>query len=252
MKYYYLSAALPKISLKTKPDISFNELMNMLKINLVERDIKKVGLLRKFVDLNNLKLLWLDKEINPHGNLNTAQLEDEIIIREFLGESVFWYLEKYDNVEDRLNYFSFLIVNFFREVILNDGFLKFYFKLEREIRLILTALRAKKIKRDLLSELQFEDLKDDFVEYILAQIDADTFEPPKEYMPIKNIYKNNLNKPLNMHIELLKYKFDQIENFAEKKPFTIDQILSYTLILMIVEDFFALNLQEGQKIVEEG
>ena len=44
--------------------------------------------------------------------------------------------------------------------------------MEREIRLILVALRAKKFGRDLLLELQYEDSDTDFIAQMLAQKDA--------------------------------------------------------------------------------
>jgi len=247
-RYYYLACALPTISLKSKPDISFEELKFMLRVNLSENDFNKAQIFKRFIDVTNLRLLWLNKDIDARGNLNTAQLEDVILIKDVLPDFVFDYLDRYESKEDRIKYFSYLIASFFNEVILkSSGFLKFYFKFEREIRLVLMALRAKKLGRDLLKELQFEDLSDDFVAYILAQKDMDSFEPPSEYEDVKNIYKKYINDPKNMHLKLLEFKFNQIEIFAEKKPFTIDQILSYTALLMIVEDFNRLSSEEGKE-----
>ena len=245
-KYYYLATALPSISLKAKPDLSFEELSFMLKVNLSEKDLKKVILFRRFIDITNLRLLWLNKEIDPRGNLNTAQLEDVILIKDVFDDFVFDFLERYEKTEDRLKKFSFLVASFFNEVIFKEtGFLQFYFKFEREQRLILTALRAKRLRLDISKELRFEDLSDDFVHYILAQKDADDFDVPSEYKKVKKIYKQNINNPSKMHRELLEYKFYEIEKFSEKKPFTIDQILAYLACLMIIEDFNKLNVDVG-------
>jgi hypothetical protein len=251
-KYYYLACALPKISLKTKPEMSFEELVFMLDINLYENDKKKLEILRQFIDINNLRMLWLNEEINNRGNLNKAQLEDVILIKNFFPEFVFDFLDKYEKKEDKIKNFSFLIVSFFNEVIArSSGFLKFYFELERETRLILTALRAKKLSRDISYELQFEDLHDTLVAYILAQKDMESFEPPKKYEKLKNIYKENINDPKNMHLSFLEYKFNKIEKYAQQKPFTIDQILSYVVLLMIVEDFYRLNAEIGKEKIEK-
>jgi len=251
-KYYYLACSLPKISLKIKPDIRSEELKFMLYMNLNKNDLKKVNLFKSFIDINNLKLLWLNQEIDTRGNLNTTQLEDVILTKDVLPDFVFEFLDKYEKKEDRLKYFSFLISNFFKKIICNSkGFINYYFKFEREIRLILCALRAKKLRRDIAYELQFEDFYDDLVAYILAQKDMEQFEAPKEYEKVVNIYKKNVNDPKKLHYDLLEYKFNKIEEYSDSKPFTFDQILSYAELLMIVEDFFKLNFEEGSKKVEK-
>jgi hypothetical protein len=251
-KYFYLGNAFPKITLRAKPDISFEELKLMLEINLSKGDLDKVKILRQYIDITNLRLLWLNKDLDPHGNLNEHDLEDAILTKTELPEFVFDFLDRYESKEDRLKYFSFLMVNFFNMVIKkNKGFLNYYFDLERKIRLILTALRAKKIKRDISFELQFEDFQDDFVAYILAQKDLEGFEPPKEFQKIKNIYIKNIDDPKKMLIDLMEYKFNLIEEYSSDKNFSVDQILAFISLFMIVEDFNKLSDDVGREIVEK-
>ena len=157
-KYYYLACSLPSISLKTKPDIGFEELKFMLKLNVSRSDLKKIISFTRFIDICNLRCLWMNKDIDQRGNLNIAELEDVILIKDVFPDYVFDFLDRYENKDDRLKYFTFLISSFFKDVISSSrGFLKFYFQLEKEIRLVLTALRARKLGRELLKELQFED-----------------------------------------------------------------------------------------------
>lgn len=251
-KYFYLGNAFPKITLKTKPDISFEELKLMLEINLSKNDLKKTMKLREYIDITNLRLLWQGFEIDPHGNLNIHELEDAILTKSDLPEFVFDFLDRFENKTDRLKYFSFLLVNFFKSVITkNDNFFNFYFNLERNTRLVMTAFRAKKLKKDISFELQFEDFTDDLVAYIIAAKDQDTFEPPKEYNEIKNIYLKNINDPKKMLIDLLEYKFKVIEEFSSKRPFTIDEVLAYLTNFMITEDFNKLNEDVGKEIIEK-
>lgn len=250
-KYYYLACSFPKISLKAIPEISFEELKFMLSVNLSESDLKKFNLFRNFIDINNLKLLWLNQEIDPRGNFNVAELEDTILIKDLLPEFVFEFIDKYEKKEDRLKHFSFLTSSFFKEMSFQEGFLNFYFNFERETRLVLAALRAKKLNRDITYELQFEDLHDDLVAYILAQKDMENFDPPKEYEILKNIYKKNINDPKKLHLEILEYKFNKIEEYSETNLFTIDQILSYAALLIIVEDYNRLSSEEGNVKVEK-
>ncbi|MBN2478858.1 MAG: DUF2764 family protein [Parachlamydiales bacterium] len=250
-KYYYLGSALCKVSLFSKPDISFEEYKNMLEINLSKSDFEKFTLFQRYIDITNLRLLWLNKEIDPRGNFSSNELEELILTKSVFPQFCLEFLEKYENIQDRLKNFSFLIASFFNMAINeNTGFIKFYFKFERELRLILTAIRAKKYKKDFLKELQFEDFHDDFVAFILAQKDQETFEIPKEYEDLKNIFKQNEDDPEKLNTALLEYKFNKIENFLEEKPFTIDQILSFAALLIIAEDYNKLNIEEGFKIAE--
>lgn len=251
-KYYYLGCSLPKISLKSKPEMNFEELKFMLSINLNEKDSAQVRTFQNFIDINNLKLLWSNQEIDPRGSLNLAELEDIILIQDILPQFVFEFMDKYSAKEDRLKYFSFLVSSFFKEAIFeSSGFLQFYFKVEREMRLILTALRAKALKRDIGYELQFEDPRDELAAYILAQKDMEHFDPPKEYEPIKNIFKKNADNPKKLHLELLEYQFNKIEEYSSNNPFTIDQILSYAALLIIVENFFRLSSEQGNVKVDK-
>lgn len=251
-KYYYLACALPKISLRAPLDLNFEELKFMLNINLNDEDKQKFKVFRNFIDINNLKLFWLNQEIDSRGNFNLTELEDMILMKDFLPEFVFEFIDRYEKKEDRIKYFSFLISSFFKEMISQfDGFLNFYFKLERETRLILSAFRAKTLKRDIAYEFQFEDLQDNLVAYILAQKDMANFEPPKEFDELKNIYRRNINDPKKLHLDLLEYKFNKIEEYSKNNPFTIDQILSYVALLIIVEDFYKLSSDEGNIKVEK-
>ena len=82
------------------------------------------------------------------------------------------------------------MVRFFQEQKKQKNpFLAAYFRLERELRLVLVALRAKEQKRDLEEELKYEDPFDLFVQFILAQKDMETFQPPKEYEEVKVIFE---------------------------------------------------------------
>jgi len=177
--YYYLITALPPISLGKKPEISFKELMDMLVLNLTRRDLHLVEILLRPIDLYNIHALWLGFPLDDRGNYKAKELEEALLIRDLLPPYVVDYLERYESTADRLRYFSSLYVSLFRDEQLElKGFLLKYFQFEREMRLVLTALRSKKTGRDLVRELQFEDPFEPFVAEILAQKDAADYTPP--------------------------------------------------------------------------
>ena len=192
-----------------------------------------------------------DRPVDPRGNLNEKQLEEALLLEDFFPPFVFSFFKKYEKMSDRIKFFSMLLSQFFDEKIQKEkGFLSKYFRLEKEIRLILTALRAKEIKRDISYELQYEDATDFFVAYILAQKDMDTFEPPKEYEELKILYKKYHQTPLLLMKENIFFRLKKIEQMQEGKEFSIDYILSYQAILAMVEDWMQLEIEKEKKIIE--
>ncbi len=250
-KYYFLGCSLPVITIGERPEISFYEMQGMLKLNLSKGDYQKNIILKSYIDIKNLRLLWEHREIDPRGNLNAKELEDTLLIQDILPEYVYEFLEKYNNNEDRIKNFPQLKAKFFyNEVNQNEGFLHYCFKFERDYRLLLTALRAKRLKKDLSRELQFEDQYDDLIVYLLAQKDADSIEVPDEYSDLKRLYDENVTNPKDLHRVLLEYRFKKMEEMTEFKPFTIDYILGYLAKLMIVEDYASLDENKGKATVE--
>ncbi|OGN59421.1 MAG: hypothetical protein A3F40_02655 [Chlamydiae bacterium RIFCSPHIGHO2_12_FULL_27_8] len=249
--YYFLGSSLPSLDLKKKPEISFEEFLLLCEMNLSKEDLNKINLLRKYIDLLNLRLYWQNNKIDKRGLFNVKQIENIFLTKDDFFDFVFDFIEKYQKTEDRVLYFSFLQTSFYHYVFENEsGFLTFYFSLIRRTNIVLTALRAKRQNRDILKEFQFEDKTDDLIIFFISQKDSAKIEILKEDEKILNIYENNISNPRKLNYELLKYLFNEIEHFAETKIFKIDQILSFAVMHMISEDFNRLDFEEGKKIIE--
>jgi hypothetical protein len=85
---------------------------------------------------------------------------------------------------------------------------------------------------------------------ILAQKDAKEFEPPKEFEDLKPLFMENSNSPSDLHVAILKYRMEKIEEMEEESPFSIDQILGYVARFLIVDEWFRLsphNLKDSEK-----
>lgn len=253
MPYYFAYAALPPIALGLKPEMSFNEAREMLKLNLSVKDLHQIDLLVRQIDLYNLRALWLGvslDEWDDKGNYSAQELEESLLVTERLPEYLIDFLEKYDSTEARLRHFPSLFSSLYREEVY-DGFLKAYFQMEREIWLILTVLRSKAFGRDLSRELQFEDPHDPFVAEILAQKDMEEFSPPREFEDLKALFVDNISDPQKLNLAMLQYRFSKLEELEEQsKPFSLDQILGYLARLILVEDWQGLDWKKGQEILE--
>jgi len=250
-RYYYLATSLPPIEFPNLPDTSFIALKEGLRLNLSDSDFKKVAALQLFTDISNIRPLLLEEEIDSRGNLSEKELDEALLIKDFLPDYVFDFLDKYDSLSDKLRHFSELISMFFQhELAEQSGFLKNYFSFEKEWRLVVLALRAKSSGRDVTKELQFEDFSDPLVSSILAQKDSEQFEPPLEYKDLKDKFLSCGKDPWQQHKMLAEYRFQKIEEIMTNSQFSIDYILAYMAQLMIVEYWNELDEQRGMVILD--
>lgn len=249
--YYFLAASLPPIALGEKPDLSFEELISRLDINIEKKDLQKTVIFRRWIDLNNIRALYLEDAIDPRGNLSEKELDQALLLQDGLPQYVFDFLDRFESVEQKLRAFPGLLAAYFREEIPSlDGFLKRYLEFERSWRLVLMGIKAKELGRDLTQELQFEDLRDPLVMDLLAQKDSFTYDPPPEFLTLKEKYLACGPDPFLQFKEVAKWRFQQIEELATEPLFSIDWILSYMAQLLIVEQWNGLDPEKGEIILE--
>jgi len=249
--YYFLVPSLPPLSLREKPDITFEKLAANLEIGLTKGDLEKTRVLRRFVDIGNIRSLLLEEKIDPRGNLNEKELDEALLVKNILPQYVFDFLDQFEKVSDRIRNFSGLYSLYFTmEIPQAEGFLKKYLIFERECRLVLLALRAKQLGRDVVKELQFEDLSDPLVAQILAQRDSDHYDPPEEYKELKELIASCYGDPWLENRVFAEYRFKKIDEMSEKQLFSIDQILAYLAKLMIIEYLLELDEERGKLILD--
>lgn len=247
--YYFLASALPALQIGIPPEIGFQEFQDLLKDNLTPVDYEKAQVLRLYYDIQNIRAFWKSEELDPWGNLNENELEEALLAREGLPTYVQEFLENHTTLSSQLHNFSALPVAYFAaESKQSSGFIREYLSFERELRLVLTAFRAKQLNRDLSMELQFEDPDDDFVAQILAQKDAKNYIPPDEYQEVKSLMETYANDPLALHQALCEYRFKKIQEMLGVDVFSIERILGYMIRLIMVEKWQALNKKKGLEV----
>lgn len=249
--YYFLGTLLPDLHIGEIPEIKFRELERLLKENLSEADYAKTATLRNLYDITNLRAYWKGDPLDPTGNYNESELEEALVTRSMLPQYVFSFMDKYEKQEDRLRHFPELLSTFFRDSISRaNGFFRYYLTLEREIRLILVAFRAKLLGRDLYAELQYEDPDEEFIAQILAQKDAQTYEPPEKYAELKTLFEKFGDRPIELQKALLEYRFSKIDEKIGIELFSIDRIMAYMAELIMVEHWQQMDKQKGLQIVD--
>jgi hypothetical protein len=249
--YYFVVPSLPPLSLNEKPEITFEELMTRLALNLSKKDFEKVRILRRLVDVYNIRALLMEEPIDPRGNLNEKELDEALLVHAGLPDYIFEFLDQFEKVPDKIKHFSGLLAAYFNEEIAKQkGFLHKYLIFERECRLVMLALRAKQLGRDVVKELQFEDPTDPMVAQILAQKDSDRYDPPQEYQDLKELIAACYPDPWAENRAFAEYRFKKIEELAEASRFGIDQILRYVAQLMIIENILELDAEKGRMILD--
>lgn len=251
-QYYFIGTGLPTLSFNMPPEISFAKLEVLLRDNLTRKDYEKTRILRRFFDILNLRAFWLGEELDLHGEMNSFDLEEALMSRVGLPDYVYEFIDAHQQYEDRIKHFPFLLAKFFQTAEdLKDPFLQKYLNFERELRIVWTAYRAKKLGRDLSIELQYENPEEDLIAQLLAQKDAKVFEPPEKYKELKVIFEKYGNDPLALQRALDEYRFETIESLVDMADtFSIDRILAYMIQLTIIEKWFEQDKSKGIQIVD--
>ena len=254
MLYYFVLLALPPLSFRTKPEMAFHEMRELLSLNLTLEDQERVTTLLHSVDLYNLKAFWLGEPLKANGNVGEKSLEEALLVKDRLPTYLLDYLDRYETTQERLRYFPSLVASFYRELGEKEsGFLLTFFQFERELRLILCALRAKQTGRDIVKELQFEDPTDPMVAYILAQKDGAEFTLPLAFESLKILFVENSRDPEKLNLAILEYRFAKIEEMEEDlPPFSMDQVLAYVAKFLIIDQWFSeRDFEKGHLVVDE-
>lgn len=250
--YVFIGTALPPLSLDEKPELSYPELKRLLKDNLSEKDYNQIRIYQRYFNLRNAYLMLQGAQIDPYGDLNENQLEEALIATEHLPKYLVNYLNKYDNKQDRLSFYPEVVAAYFREEKNQAvGILKDYLDLERSIRLVSSAFRAKKLGWDIDKELQFEDPQEELIAQLLAQKDSKEFIISEKYDALVKILNEYYASPLKLHKALIEYRFNKLEELVGFDPFSLDRILAYFIQLTLVEKWQKLNKEVGIQIVDD-
>jgi len=249
--FYFLNASLPPIRIGEPLELSHYDFSFLIKVNLNKTDLDKIAVIRRFFDIQNTRYLWMGQPLDSYGSMNQDELEDSLVTGIGIPDYLYEFVEKYDEKEERLHYFPQLISQFFAtEIPRTSGFLHDYLVFEKDWRLVFSALRAKRLHRDIMAELQYEDPHDDLVSQIIAQKDSQTYEPPARYEKIKGLYESYAENPTELYQALAEFRFSVVEEMLGVDTFSIERVIGYLIQLIIAEKWLSLDKQKGKEILE--
>jgi hypothetical protein len=250
--YYFLITVLPPLKIEAEPDISFYDLMYLFIMNLSDEDLDKLRRLRMRFDILNIYQYLTKEALDPRGNFSKKELEEALINQVRFPDYVFDFLNSYESKEERVQYFTRLITAYYHQEIENStGFLREYLTFERNLSLVMAAFRAKHHGRDLNKEFQFEDATDLLVRELLVGKGQPEFIFPFEYSDLEPILTSISREPMQEFRAMNKYRYQKVMEMAEREEFSIDWLLSYTVRLMLLEDWWRLDDNRGNLILNE-
>jgi hypothetical protein len=251
-KYYFVTTLLPPLKIGVPPEIDSRELDFILKLNLTKEDLQKAVSLRRLIEIENIRNFWRGEPIDPGGNYDEKEIEENLFHLEAYPAYVFDFMEKHPDTTSRLAHFPELLRQFFHdELKKQDGFVLEYLKFEWEWRLVFVALRANSLGRDLEKEMQYEDPEDPFIEQILEQKNQKIYQPPEKYKALKDLFDAKKLNPLELQKALSEWRFDSIENMVGWHTFDVYRVLGYVVQLKICEKWLKLDKKKGLEIVEK-
>ena len=249
---FFLGSVLPPLKVGIEPPLLFEDLLILFRENLKPSEMKKVRAIRLLLDLKNVEALVKKAPIDPRGNITEKELDEALVNQETLPPYLFELLDNYETAAEQLAHFEKVYVIFFKEMEeSHQGFLRWYFSFERDWRIILAGYRAKKLGGDLLKALQYENPSHPLVAQVIAQKDAPFFEFPFEYADLGEKIEEVRGDPMEQYLAMAKYRFKKVEEKVQDHPFAIDLSLGYMVMLMIVEDAYALDEKKGQENLNE-
>lgn len=254
--YYYLVAGLQDITLDIhKLSLSQSEFKEELKNELHSDDYAKAEIL--FYTYDNINLLNLlaknDKEFIADGVFSREELEESIKEPSgFLPSYMDRFIEAVKNDEDiisgmsRENQLTFLFYEFTQN--LPDGFLKDWFRFNRDMNNVLTALVCRKY--DIPYENQV--IGNDEISETIRKSPARDFGLSAEISimdDLLNIAKNDDAQEKEKAIDQLRWKYLDDVTFFEY--FTIDKILAFLLKMGMVERWLSIDREHGNDLFME-
>jgi len=254
--YYCLVAGLQDLTLDAhKLTRTQNDFRIDLQTDLHPQDYKLVEYL--FYPVDNKNLLNLleksDKEFDLRGCFTREEMEDNIkepsgILPQYMDQ----FINAYKNNEPFVAGMSFenqLITLFYSfTATLNDGFLEPWYRFNRDLNNLLTAMVCRKY--DIPYENQV--IGDDEITEAIRRSHARDFGLSAEIPwmeDVMNIAKTDNVQEKEKAIDKLKWNYLEDVTFFEY--FTIDRVLAFIIKIGIVERWLALDREYGTELFME-
>ncbi len=250
--YYFLATLLPPLRVGSTVELGSKELWFLLELNLKKEDLETVAVLKRLVDIENIRSIWQKQPYLSGGTLEQYELEERIFFKEKLPQYVLDYLEEFPDKKERIENFPKLLRSYFAIESKNPNpFISRYLTFEWHSRLTFVVIRAQDLGRNIEEELRFEDPDDPFIVELLEAAKDKNFDLPAPYDDLKALYESRKGAPLDLYQAFSQWRFSYIADIIEWEFFSLERILGYVAQLKICEEWLQLDKLKGIEIAEE-
>ena len=252
--YYCLIAGLPEISPDDKKlSLSVQELRTYLNDYLTKQEMDIINLF--FYPNDNAQILRLLQKQEPDLNLQTvltvAQLEEEIKDPTLVPSYIRDYLLEQNDHKDsnkRLPEME-LSERYWNFVLSQKGkLLKKYAEFSLNVKNLITALNCRKYHIDIEKEV----IGDSYFTKQLKTSAAKDFELSDDYPYVDTVlalFEKDNAAEREYKIDMLYWDF--LDETTEHKYFTFDNVIAFTLKLMILERWSKMTTEQGKTIFRD-
>ena len=252
--YYCLIAGLPEISPDDKKlSLSVQELRTYLNDYLTKQEMDIINLF--FYPNDNAQILRLLQKQEPDLNLQTvltvAQLEEEIKDPTLVPSYIRDYLLEQNDHKDsnkRLPEME-LSERYWNFVLSQKGkLLKKYAEFSLNVKNLITALNCRKYHIDIEKEV----IGDSYFTKQLKTSAAKDFELSDDYPYVDTVlalFEKDNAAEREYKIDMLYWEF--LDETTEHKYFTFDNVIAFTLKLMILERWSKMTTEQGKTIFRD-
>ena len=252
--YYCLIAGLPEIAPDDKKlSLSVQELRTYLSDYLTKQEMDIINLF--FYHNDNAQILRLLQKQEPDLNLQTvftvAQLEEEIKDPTLVPSYIRDYLLEQNDHKDsnkRLPEME-LSERYWNFVLSQKGkLLKKYAEFSLNVKNLITALNCRKYHIDIEKEV----IGDSYFAKQLKTSAAKDFELSDDYPYVDTVlalFEKDNAAEREYKIDMLYWEF--LDETTEHKYFTFDNVIAFTLKLMILERWSKMTTEQGKTIFRD-
>jgi hypothetical protein len=247
--YYYLAISLPELDLNARPLISFQQLMDEMRMNLAASDLKQIEQLQLYNDLVTLENSLMGEPPDSRSSLTALELKEAIKLQEHFSDDVFEFFQRFPEISDQVKNFPILYSTYFSKSLWAHPKIAQMVMHERQFRLFVLGYRTIRYQRSVDHEFRFEDLTDQDVEMILSDNPAATLLDEVRLRRLKE-QLDHAQSAIEVRRYLAAFRLAYYQEILNFHPFDLIGLIAYMMQLSVIEDLQVNNPQKGLEIFQ--
>lgn len=247
--YYFLAAALPPLTFGRDPDISWQELVELLENHLDASHWHQLGQVRRMIDLDNFIMHWKGQSLSPYGFWSLGALQDHLAVHERAEKPISVWLDKFSSDKDRISLLENLRVDLMLHMRKKPNIVGKFYALVWQMEGALLSARLQLLNEENDPKLVERFRQDRATSALFDSISsASIWQEPlfARLLPILH-----LESPLEQQKEMSGWRiwawneYLQDSSLFGKEHFSFARVVAYVLEMIEIDRFQNLDLEKG-------